>query len=134
MPWMSDHSKRSRVPFVSTGLLWIRTISSRRAYPWSGFHGRPDAAELPVAAERGRLDLFGGARLRADVVADRLVALDDRVAERAEALDLDLDHVARLDRTRVRGRPGQDHVTRLQRDRAGDIRDEVRHVPDHLVG
>src|SRR4029077_19613648 len=26
----------------------------------SGFRGRPDAPELPVAAERGRLDLLGG--------------------------------------------------------------------------
>src|SRR6185312_5244341 len=69
--------------------------------------------------------LFGGTRLSAHVVTDRHVALDDRVAERAEALDLDLDHVARLDRTRVGRRPRQDHVTRLQRDRPRDVRDEV---------
>src|ERR1051325_5834424 len=110
MPWMSDHSSRSRLPFVSTRLLWIRTISLGGAYPGSGFHGWPDPAELPVAAERRRLDLLRGARLGTDIVADRHVAHDDRVAEHAQALDLDFHDVARLDRTRVRGRPGQDHV------------------------
>ncbi len=71
---------------------------------------RADAPELPVAAERGRDHLFGPARLRADVLADRDVALDDRVAERSEALDLHLDHVAGLDRTGVGGRAREDHV------------------------
>src|SRR3954471_19635298 len=101
MPWMSDHSRRSRVPFVSTGLLWIRTISVGRAYPGSGFGGRPDPAELQVAAECGRLDLFGGVRPRAGVVGNRAIAFDDRVAERPEPLNPDLDHVAGLDGARV---------------------------------
>src|SRR5436190_14488509 len=43
------------------------------------------AAELPVAPEGGRDDLFGRARLRADVLSDRDPAFDDRVAKRAEA-------------------------------------------------
>ena len=51
---------------------------------------RTDAAELPVASEGGRDDLFGRARLRSDVVADRDVAIDDRVAEDPESFDLDL--------------------------------------------
>ena len=58
--------------------------------------GRADPAELPVAAERGGDDLLGLARLGADVLADRHVAFDDRVAERAEPVDLDLDDVAGL--------------------------------------
>jgi len=72
--------------------------------------------------------------LGADVLADRHFTLDDRVAEHAEALDLDLDDVARLHRARVRRRSGEDHVARYERDRSGDVGDEVVHVPGHLVG
>ena len=49
--------------------------------------GRADPAELPVATIRGGDDLLGRARLRADVLADRDLALDDPVAEAAEPLD-----------------------------------------------
>jgi hypothetical protein len=59
---------------------------------------RSDASELPVPAERRGDDLFGGARLRADVVAHRDVALHDRVPQYPEVFDLDLDDVAGLDR------------------------------------
>ncbi len=60
------------------------------------------AAVLPVAAEGRRADLLGLGGLRADLVADRRGAVDDVVGQRAEALDLDGDDVARLDRAATR--------------------------------
>jgi hypothetical protein len=65
----------------------------QRADPASS-QSPPNAVETPP----------GLARLGADVLANRHVALDDRVPQDAEALDLDLDDVARLDRA-VRGFP-----------------------------
>src|SRR5262245_30256279 len=96
--------------------------------------GRSDGPELPVPAERGGDDLLRGALPPPEPLGDRDLALDDRVAERPEPLDLDLDHVAGLDRPGVRRRPGQKHVTRLERDRPRDVGDELVHVPEHLVG
>src|SRR5439155_4203969 len=95
---------------------------------------RTDAAELPVSSEGGRDGFFGRARLRADVLADRDVALHDRVAKRPEPFDLDLYDVSGFDRARMRRRAGQDDVAGRQRDRPRDVCDQVVHVPDHLVG
>ena len=92
------------------------------------------AAELPVAAERRRQDLLGLAGLGTDVVADRRRAADDAVGQRPEPLHLDRHDVARLDRPRVGRRAGEQHVARHERDRPGDVGDEVVHVPLHLVG
>src|SRR2546428_11034491 len=72
--------------------------------------GRADAPELPVTAERGGDHLLGLARLRADVLTNGHRALDDRVAEPAEALDLDFHDVPRLHGPRVGGCAGKDHV------------------------
>jgi hypothetical protein len=56
------------------------------------------------------------------------------VGERAQALDLDGDDVARFYGSREGGRARQDDVARYQRDESSDVRDEVVHVPGHLVG
>jgi hypothetical protein len=57
--------------------------------------GRTLSAVFPVATQRGGQNFLGFCRLGAHVIADRRGAGDDVVAQRAEALDLDLDHVAR---------------------------------------
>src|SRR5205814_4984177 len=96
--------------------------------------GGPDAAELPVAAQRGRHDLLRARWLGPHVVADGDGPRDDVVGERAEPLDLHRDHVAGLHRPRVRRRAGQDHIAGRERDGPRDVGDEVPHAPDHLVG
>src|SRR5262245_51155286 len=90
-PRMSGISSRSRLPLRSmfappscaSGPYRMRAGTAEA----SALRG-PHAAELPVAAERGRDHLFGPRGLRADVVADRHVAFDDEVPEDPEALDL----------------------------------------------
>ena len=64
-------------------------------------------------------------RLLADGL-ELAVELDDRVLEASDPVHLDGHDVSRLDRSRVGGRPGQEHVAGLQRDQAGDVRDLVR--------
>ncbi len=59
---------------------------------------------------------------------------DDVVGQPAQPVHLDLDHVAGLDRPGVRGRSRQQHVARAEGDGAGDVGDQVVHVPLHLVG
>ena len=54
------------------------------------------------------------------------VPLLDRVRQPAEPGDLDLDDVARPHRPRVRRRPGEDDVARLERDRAAEVGELVR--------
>src|SRR5690606_17606052 len=93
-----------------------------------------DAAEFPVTAQGGGDDLFGLGGLRPDVVPDRDGPGDDVVAQPSQAFGLDLDHVPRPHGTRVGGGARQQHVARVQGDRAGDVGDEVVHVPLHLVG
>jgi hypothetical protein len=56
------------------------------------------------------------------------------IAQPAQALHLDLDHVPGLDRPGVGRRPGQQHVAGHQGDRPGDVGHQVVHVPAHLVG
>ena len=56
------------------------------------------------------------------------------VAQPAEPVDLDLDDVPRLDRAGARRGPGQHYIAGAQRDGAGDVGDQVVHVPVHLVG
>src|SRR5947207_15150644 len=90
--------------------VWRRRVPGWSRRPSSTAARRTDAAELPVCSECGRDDLFGRTRLRSDVVADRDVALDDRVAKDPEPLDLDLHHVAGFDRPVVRRFAGQDDV------------------------
>ena len=85
----------------------------------------------PLAVERTSSLSVGWAP---DVAADGRRALDDVVAQGAEALDLDLDDITRVDGAGDRRRTGQQHVTGLQGDRARDVRDEVVHVPLHLAG
>src|SRR5947207_3888525 len=109
----SPPSRRSRPPRASA------SPADPSGPPPSGPGRRPDAAELPVAAERGGDDLLARARLRADVAADRGGALDDVVREPAEPLDLDLDDVAGLDRARVGGRAGEEQVARDEGDGPG---------------
>ena len=77
---------------------------------------------------------FRGGRLRPDLVAHRGGALDDVVRQRAQTFDLDMDDVARLDRSRDGGRARENDVTRHQRDEPRDVGDEIVHVPGHLVG
>ena len=54
------------------------------------------------------------------------------IAEPADPLDLDLDHVARLDRPRVRRRAGQQHVAGLERDQPRDVGDLVGEREDQV--
>src|SRR5690606_2661983 len=93
-----------------------------------------DAAEFPVTAQGGGDDLFGLGGLRPDVVPDRDGPGDDVVAQPSQAFGLDLDHVPRPHGTRVGGGARQQHVARVQGDRAGDVGGEVVHVQLHLVG
>ena len=58
----------------------------------------------------------------------------DVVLQPAQSVDLDLDHVARLDRPGVGRGTGEQHVAGQQGDRPGDVGDQVVHVPRHLVG
>ena len=58
--------------------------------------------------------------------------LHDRVAQGAETLDLDLDDVAGVDRAGEGRRAGEQDVAGHERDGAGDVGDEVVHVPLHL--
>src|SRR4029453_2953101 len=92
------------------------------------------ASELPVAAFGGGQDLFGFGGLGAYVRADRRWPFDNVITERAETLDLDLDHVTGIDGAGDRRRSGQQDVARLQRDRARDVGNQIVHVPLHLVG
>ncbi len=134
----ASHSVFDCTAVPPTPLVRFEATNARPPSPGGGpalvTAGRADPAELPIASERGGDDLLRLARLRAHVVADRHVALDDRVPEGAEPVDLDLDDVARFHRPGVRRRAGQQHVAREQRDRARDVGDQVVHVPDHLVG
>ena len=93
-----------------------------------------DAAELPVAALGGGEHFLALGGLRAHVGADRRRPLDDVIAQRAEALHLDVDHIARVDRARDGRGAGEQHVAGLQGDRPCDVGDEIVHVPIHLVG
>ena len=67
-------------------------------------------------------------------VADRGRPLDDVIAQHPEALHLDVDHIARVDRAGDGRGAGEQHVAGLQGDRPGDVGDEIVHVPSHLVG
>ena len=65
---------------------------------------------------------------------------DHRVAHEADALDLDLDLVARRERdlrlaedADAGGRAGQDQVAGLEREDARGVRDEVRDAEDELA-
>jgi hypothetical protein len=62
------------------------------------------------------------------------IPLLDRVRQPAEALDVDLDDVARLHGARVRRRPGEDDVARLERDRPAEVRELIRDAEEHVVG
>ena len=53
------------------------------------------------------------------------VELDDRVLQAPDPVHLDRHDVAGLDRPGVRGRPGQEDVTGLEGDQAGDVGDLV---------
>ena len=59
---------------------------------------------------------------------------NDRVGECAQPLDLDGHDIAGVHRARVGGRAGQQDVARHQGDRAGDVSNDVVHVPLHLIG
>ena len=48
--------------------------------------------------------------------------------------DLDLDDVARLHRPRVRGRAGEDHVARLERDQPAEVGELVGDREEQVVG
>src|SRR5258708_9704006 len=57
----------------------------------------------------------------------------DRVAQHADALHLDLHHVAWLDRPHARGRAGGDQIARLERDALRDEREQPRHREDLVL-
>src|SRR5262245_7446647 len=88
-----------------------------------------NAPELPVAAERGGPHLLAFGRLRAYLAWHRQRPGHDVVAQPAEPVDLDLDDVPWLDRAGAGRGSRQQDVPRVQRDGAGDVGDEVVHVP-----
>src|SRR5690349_20840760 len=101
---------------MSTWILTVISVALLRDGRWVQVLRRgADAAELPVAAERRRHHLLARGGLGADIGADRRRPLDDVVAQHAEALDLDLDDVAGLDRTREGGRAAEQQVARHER-------------------
>jgi hypothetical protein len=104
------------------------------AIPLQPRAGGADAAELPVAAERGGDDFLAFGGLRAEIGRHRQRPGHDVIRQLAQAVDFHVDHVAGLDRAGVGRRPGQQHVARAQRDRPRDVGDQVVHVPLHLVG
>ena len=57
----------------------------------------------------------------------------DAIAQHADTLDLDLDHVARFHRLRRPWSAGVDDVARLQRDEAADVADDGWHVEDEVL-
>src|ERR671911_1186290 len=66
---------------------------------------------------------------------------DHAVPELAKSLNLDFDHVSRrhpplLGHTEDDPfrRTGDDHVTRLEREMAADVGDDLRHREDHVIG
>jgi hypothetical protein len=76
-------------------------------------HGQGDVQRL--RRDRGLLAHLG----------ERLLVLDDGVLEPADPVDLHRDDVARLDRSRVRRRPGEQHVAGLERDQPRQVGDLV---------
>src|SRR5690606_14526491 len=121
------------------GRVWFRsfaiTVGVRRFVTcpvrWAGCS---DAAELPVSPERRRDDFFGFGRLSADITPYRGWSFDDRVREAAEPFDLHGHLITGFDRPRSGRCARQDHVTRQQGDGAGEVRNEVWHVPHHVGG
>src|ERR1051325_4807910 len=57
----------------------------------------------------------------------------DRYADLADALDLAFELVAYLQRRNASGRAGHDDVAGFERDHFGELPDDLRHVPDHLL-
>ena len=96
-------------------------------------HRGPDAAELPVAALRGGHHFFDVTRLSTHIGADRGGPGNDRVGQCAEPLDVDGHHIAGVHRARVGGRAREQDVAGHQGDRAGDVSNDVVHVPLHLL-
>src|SRR6266700_7309567 len=102
----SESPTRARISRSAWTRSWALPIAKRRGmgrwYGRKGGHrasapGRgPDAAELPVPAERGREDLLAGRRLRAEVRRDAERARHDVILQPAEPVHLDLHHVAGL--------------------------------------
>src|SRR5262245_52191500 len=57
----------------------------------------------------------------------------DRHGQLTDALDLAFELVAGAQRTDAGGRAGHDDVARRERDHLGQLPDDFRHVPDHLL-
>src|SRR6185437_16694118 len=103
----SESPMRARMSRSAWTRSWALPRAKRRGmarwYGRKGGHrasapGRgPDAAELPVPAERGRQDLLARRRLGAEARRDAGRARHDVVLQPAQSVDLDLHHVARLD-------------------------------------
>src|SRR5690242_21777481 len=127
----SESPTRARMSRSAWTRSWALPIAKRRGMGrWYGRKGgrpasapgrRPDAAELPVPAERGRENLLAGRRLGAVVRRNAERARHDVVLQATQSVDLDLHHVARLDRPGVGRGAGQQDVAGQQRDRAGDV-------------
>src|SRR5690242_9143032 len=126
----SESPTRARMSRSAWTRSWALPIAERGMGRWYGRKGghrasapgrRPDAAELPVSAERGREDLLAGRRLGAVVRGNAERPRHDVVLQPAQSVDLDLHHVARLDRPGVGRGAGQQDVAGQQRDRAGDV-------------
>ncbi len=58
---------------------------------------------------------------------------DDVIGQASQACDLDLDDVARLDGTRVGRGTEKENSSGVQGVAAGDVDNEVVHVPGHLI-
>src|SRR5262245_37389671 len=74
------------------------------------------------------------ASARTPTGADRalLQRLADRHRQLADAFHFTFELVARHRRGDARGRAGHDDVAGLERDHLRELRDDLRHVPDHL--
>src|ERR1041384_3381490 len=57
----------------------------------------------------------------------------DRHAHFADALDLAFQPVSGLERAHTRRRAGHDDVAGRKLDHLGELPDDLRHVPDHLL-
>src|SRR5437868_6829563 len=102
------------------------TANSVHTYIDGAKRNSPALRSCPQLASRGK----GGSRL-----------LSDRVAQHAEALDLDLHDVAVFQEHRrlareadTRRRAREDQIARLQGDDLREISEDVAHVEDHLLG
>ena len=106
-------------------------VAIDRTQPFRGARTPRNSQSPPIAVESTSSLSLGCAPTSSRTGTDPSTTV---LREHAEPFDFHFDDVAGLHRARARRCARQDHVARLERDRAGDVGDQVPHVPDHLVG